>query len=77
MKFIQKLYFAGNTLQAIEKYKEGLLIGSACVKGNVFELALRRSKAELIEEMKYYDYIEVQPPTAYRQLFNDMPKCVK
>ena len=57
----------------IEQYKEGLLIGSACVNGNVFELALRRSKAELIEEMKYYDYIEVQPPTAYRQLFNDMP----
>ena len=35
----------------IEQYKEGLLIGSACVNGNVFELALRRSKAELIEEV--------------------------
>ena len=57
----------------IDKYKEGLLIGSACVNGNVFELALRRSTAELEREMEYYDYIEVQPPVAYRQLFSDMP----
>lgn len=57
----------------IEKYRDGILIGSGCVNGNVFELALNRSQEELEEEIMYYDYIEVQPPTAYRQLFNDMP----
>ncbi len=57
----------------IDKFREGILVGSSCVNGNVFELALNRSEEELLEEMKYYDYIEVQPPTAYRQLFKDMP----
>ncbi len=57
----------------IDKHREGLLIGSACVNGNVFELALNRSVEELEKEMEYYDYIEIQPPTAYKQLYNDMP----
>ncbi|MDE6240960.1 MAG: PolC-type DNA polymerase III [Anaeroplasmataceae bacterium] len=57
----------------IDTYREGILIGSACVNGEVFELALNRSVEELEAEIEYYDYIEVQPPTAYRQLFEDMP----
>lgn len=57
----------------IDTYREGILVGSACVNGNVFELALNRSIEELEKEMEYYDYIEVQPPTAYRQLYKDMP----
>lgn len=57
----------------IDAHREGILLGSACVNGNVFELALNRSREELLEEIEYYDYIEVQPPTAYRQLFDDMP----
>ncbi len=57
----------------IEKYRDGILIGSGCVNGEVFEMALNRSDAEMKEAMKYFDYIEVQPPTCYRQLFSDMP----
>lgn len=57
----------------IDTYRDGILIGSSCVNGNVFELALNRSIEELEQEMTYYDYIEVQPPTAYRQLFKEMP----
>lgn len=56
----------------IDKYRDGILIGSGCVNGNVFELALNRSIEELEEEMHYYDYIEVQPPTCYAQLFDNM-----
>lgn len=69
-------FYAGNARilkSVLEKYREGILVGSSCVNGNVFELALNRSEEELEEEIKYYDYIEVQPPTAYRQLFDDMP----
>lgn len=57
----------------INQYREGIFIGSSCVNGSVFELALNRSDRELEQEIGYYDYIEVQPPTAYRQLFFDMP----
>lgn len=57
----------------IEAHKEGILIGSSCVNGKVFELALNRSDMELEKEIEKYDYIEVQPPLAYKQLFLDMP----
>ena len=69
-------FYSGNARalkSIIDKNREGILIGSGCVNGNVFELALNRSDDELKEEMAYYDYIEVQPPTCYRQLFDDMP----
>ncbi|MDE7161720.1 MAG: PolC-type DNA polymerase III, partial [Anaeroplasmataceae bacterium] len=57
----------------IDAHREGILLGSSCVNGEVFELALNRSVEELEEAISYCDYIEVQPPTAYRQLFEDMP----
>lgn len=57
----------------LNKYREGILVGSSCVNGNVFENALNRSQAELEEAIAYYDYIEVQPPLAYKQLFVEMP----
>ncbi|MDE5715481.1 MAG: PolC-type DNA polymerase III [Anaeroplasmataceae bacterium] len=57
----------------IEAHKEGILVGSSCVNGKVFELALNRSDIELEKEILKYDYIEVQPPLAYKQLFLDMP----
>ena len=45
----------------IEKYREGILIGSACINGEIFDLAKTKSDEELAEAMKFYDYIEVQP----------------
>ncbi len=56
----------------IEKYREGLLIGSGCANGNVFEMALNRSDEDLKEAISYYDYIEAQPPQAYKHLSDKM-----
>ena len=52
----------------IEKYREGILIGSACVNGEIFDLAKTKSDEELAEAMKFYDYIEVQPPSVCNHL---------
>ena len=52
----------------ISKYREGLLIGSGCSHGDVFEAALNQSDEDLIQAMEFYDYIEVQPPAAYKHL---------
>ncbi|MDL2292449.1 PolC-type DNA polymerase III [Acholeplasma sp. OttesenSCG-928-E16] len=66
-------YKGARTLKSVfEKHKEGLLIGSGCYKGDVFELALNKSDDELIEAIKYYDYIEVQHPNCYRHLFEGL-----
>lgn len=48
--------------------RSGLLIGSACLNGEIFNLALTRTEEELCEAMKFYDYIEVQPPNNYIHL---------
>ena len=46
----------------IEEYSEGLLIGSSCEQGEVFEAILNNKTDEEIEEIiKIYDYIEIQP----------------
>ncbi len=44
--------------------KEGLLIGSGCVNGEIFEKGLNLTDDELIDMMKFYDFIEVQPALA-------------
>ncbi|MBR6259971.1 MAG: PHP domain-containing protein, partial [Erysipelotrichaceae bacterium] len=57
--------------ETIEEYRENLLIGSACLNGEVFEIASTRSKEELAKAISFYDYIEVQPLENYRFLYED------
>ena len=52
----------------IEKNREGILVGSACLNGEIFDIALTRTDEELIKAMEFYDYIEVQPPANYMHL---------
>ena len=55
----------------INEYREGLLVGSACLNGEIFNLALTRTEEELIEAMKFYDYIEIQPIDNYKHLLKN------
>jgi len=52
----------------LTKYREHLLLGSACFNGEVFEGAMEKSKEELVRRISYYDFVEVQPPENYRYL---------
>ncbi len=60
------------TRRTLEKYKEGILIGSACYNGRVFEAALNETDKDLEEAMLMFDYIEVQHKDAYRHLLKDL-----
>ena len=53
----------------LEQYREGLLIGSGCVNGEVFRAALEKTEDILRERIRKYDYIEIQPPSSYMFLF--------
>ena len=46
----------------LSRYREGLIIGSACSEGQLFSAMLEnRSRSDLLEMAEFYDYIEVQP----------------
>ncbi|WP_139488948.1 PolC-type DNA polymerase III [Brevibacillus dissolubilis] len=56
----------------LTKYREGLLIGTACKEGEVFQAILRgKNREELKDVARFYDYIELQPPEHYRGLMRN------
>ena len=52
----------------LQKYREGIILGSACDKGEIFEGMMQKSPEEVEEVAAFYDYIEVMPPDNYKHL---------
>jgi DNA polymerase-3 subunit alpha (Gram-positive type) len=56
----------------INKYREGLLVGTACKEGELFQAILRgKSRDELEQVARFYDYIELQPIEHYAPLLRN------
>ncbi|WP_066320650.1 PolC-type DNA polymerase III [Bacillus sp. FJAT-29814] len=52
----------------LQKYREGILVGSGCDKGEVFEGMMQKSPDEVEAVATFYDYIEVMPKAVYAPL---------
>ncbi len=60
-----------------EKYKEGVLIGSATYLGEVFEAALNTTDDVLEKAISKYDFIFIHPINSYKHLFDEYGKYGK
>ncbi|PRO65194.1 PolC-type DNA polymerase III [Alkalicoccus urumqiensis] len=52
----------------LEKNREGLLVGSGCDNGEVFDAIMQKGLEEAKDTASFYDFIEVQPPANYHHL---------
>ncbi|MGM0851513.1 MAG: PolC-type DNA polymerase III [Bacillota bacterium] len=52
----------------LQKYRTGILVGSGCDKGEVFEGMMQKGKEEVEETAQFYDYLEVHPKEVYQHL---------
>ncbi len=56
--------------ELINQYRENFMVGSACFNGEIFEIATTRNRDILVEAIKWYDYIEIQPLENYSYLLD-------
>ncbi|WP_367368526.1 PolC-type DNA polymerase III [Schleiferilactobacillus harbinensis] len=52
----------------LNKYREGIIVGSGCADGEVFTAMMQKGYEDARKLAEYYDYLEVQPHAAYQPL---------
>lgn len=52
----------------LEQYRDNFFVGSGCYNGEVFNNACFASDEKLLNSLKFYDYIEIQPLEVYQHL---------
>jgi DNA polymerase III subunit alpha, Gram-positive type len=54
------------------RFRDGLLFGTACARGELIESFIRGKSIEEIEDIcRFYDFLEIQPPSHYESLVRE------
>ncbi|HWQ73839.1 MAG TPA: PolC-type DNA polymerase III [Syntrophomonas sp.] len=63
VSYLDNFYRKPKMLRAdLEKYREGLLLGSACEAGELYQALLNNADEERLDQIaEFYDYLEIQP----------------
>ncbi|WBW50674.1 PolC-type DNA polymerase III [Peptoniphilus equinus] len=70
LKYVSRMAKVPRSL--IEKYREGILVGSGTKDSDVFQAVLNGEDDTFIKDtMKFYDYIELQPPSDQLSLIKE------
>ena len=56
------------TKEILEKYREGILVGSGCRNSYFYDTAFRKTDEEMEKIIDMYDYIEVQPQNTFEYM---------
>lgn len=54
----------------LQKLRQGLIVGSGCSQGELFEVIMNKTPEEAEKVAQFYDYIEVHPKPVYSQLIH-------
>ena len=60
-------------ISVLKKFREGILIGANSVNGEIFDLVYNGDYDKARNRVKFYDYIEVSPPSLYKHMYSDLP----
>ncbi|EMT46863.1 PolC-type DNA polymerase III [Anoxybacillus flavithermus] len=52
----------------LQQHREGILVGSGCDKGELFEAMMQKGMEEAEKIAPFYDFLEVHPPEVYAPL---------
>jgi DNA polymerase-3 subunit alpha (Gram-positive type) len=52
----------------IATHRDNILVGTACCNSEIFELAKTGTFEQLLKEIEFYDYVEIQPKSNYQYL---------
>lgn len=55
----------------LQKYRHGLLLGTACSEGEIFTAMMQKGYEEAEKLIDFYDFIEIHPPSVYEPLIQD------